>query len=278
MPNELNSINRRLFWTGTVFGAALLAAAAWSVSRVVTQHASIKQWVAHTREVIGVLDELLLQVQTAETGQRGYLLTGRESYLHPYESATSRIGPLLNRLAELTRDNPHQQQRIHRLRNACELKLNELKETVRLRRERGFGAAGDVVLTDRGREAMSQITAVLDEMLFEEDQLLKLRTDNSATVTRLLYQITAGLFVVTLLLLVVLLRLIRRVNKLQAGLVSVCAWTKHVRFNGDWVPVDVYLTERFGLNITHGISKKAADALMAENDLASESKGKASSA
>ena len=152
----------------------------------------------------------------------------------------------------------------------CEAKLAELQETVRLRRERGFSAASDVVLTDRGKEAMAQIVAVLEQMLAEENQLLAVRTENSTTVTRLLYQITGALFIVTAVLSILLLRLIFQVRKLQAGLVSVCAWTKQVRLHGEWVPVDTYLADRFGLNITHGISKKAAEKLLSETPVATD--------
>lgn len=265
MANELHKIHRRLYWIGAGIGAILLIAAAWSISRVVSQHSSVKRWVNHTREVIVQLDEILQLVQAAETGQRGYLLTGRETYLRPYETSVGQIGPSLDRLTELIRDNPPQQQRVEELRAAWSGKLSELQETLRVRRDRGFTAANDIVLGGRGQEAMSHITSVLAQMRNEEEALLKLRTEHSSVVTRLLYQITLILFVVTVGLSFALFRLIGRVKRLQAGLVSVCAWTKHVRLNGEWVPVDVYLADRFGLSITHGISEKAAKELLPDS-------------
>lgn len=51
-------------------------------------------------------------IKDAETGQRGYLLTGDKSYLEPYNQATAEIDRYIKQLQELTRDNANQQGRI----------------------------------------------------------------------------------------------------------------------------------------------------------------------
>ena len=113
--------------------------------------------VAHTHEVITSLAEMLSLVKDAETGQRGYLLTGTETYLEPYNSAVSRLDERLNHLLGLTRDQPEQRERLQGMEVTLRSKMAELAETLKLRRERGFDAALLVVKSDRGKQDMDRI-------------------------------------------------------------------------------------------------------------------------
>jgi CHASE3 domain sensor protein len=101
---------------------------------------------SHTYEVISQVEELLSRLKDAETGQRGYLITGEKKYLKPYNEAVQVLdGRTRGRLRELTKDNPEQQQRLDRLEPLVNAKLSELDETIRLRREQGFTAAQKMV-------------------------------------------------------------------------------------------------------------------------------------
>src|SRR5712672_225135 len=66
-------------------------------------------WVAHTHQVRTELADLLSQLKDAETGQRGYIITGDESYLAPYQAALGAIKGTLDDVRKLTVDNPDQQ-------------------------------------------------------------------------------------------------------------------------------------------------------------------------
>ena len=59
--------------------------------RNVEQQAEDAAWVAHTHEVISTLTKVLSAMQDAETGQRGFLITGDESYLAPYNSGIATV-------------------------------------------------------------------------------------------------------------------------------------------------------------------------------------------
>ncbi|WP_432574608.1 response regulator [Kineococcus sp. SYSU DK005] len=108
--------------------------------------------------------ELRVLLRDAERGQRGYLITGREYYLEPYDHAVERIRPAADALVAATAGTPDGAATGARLREAVEGKLAELSSTVRLRRERGFEAAQAVVGTDAGRTQMRRATAALDEL------------------------------------------------------------------------------------------------------------------
>jgi PAS domain S-box-containing protein len=142
---------------------------------------------AHTQEVLTALEALQSTVTDAETGQRGYVLTGKESYLGPYQEARASIPARLARLRSLTADNPVQQGRLPLLDGKVRAKLAELEETVELRRKEGIDAALAVVETDRGASLMSGIREIVASMKAEENRLLKLRvreSERSATVVQ----------------------------------------------------------------------------------------------
>jgi methyl-accepting chemotaxis protein len=145
--------------------------------RSVTQQTEAADWVAHTREVQNQLTQLLSNLQDAETGQRGYLITGVEGYLAPYTSGTALAEENRKHLAQLVADNPRQQARADALAPLIAEKLAELQQTIDVRKSRDFAAAQSIVLSDRGKKAMDAIRTLLQEMNSEEDDLLKKRTD-----------------------------------------------------------------------------------------------------
>jgi CheY-like chemotaxis protein/signal transduction histidine kinase/CHASE3 domain sensor protein len=122
------------------------------------------QKIVHSHEVIDALAELLSSAQDGETGQRGFLLTGDEKYLEPYNDAASTLPSQIDRIAQLTSDNPTQQARIAPLRQHVVAKLAELRETIELRRAHGEDVALAVVNTDRGKVEMDAIRAQLAAM------------------------------------------------------------------------------------------------------------------
>jgi CheY-like chemotaxis protein/signal transduction histidine kinase/CHASE3 domain sensor protein len=140
--------------------------------------------IQHSHEVIASLDDVLSTMQDAETGQRGFLLTGRDQYLAPYTEALERVGPELDSVKSLTRDNASQQERLVPLRRHVDAKLAELKQTIDLRRTTGIAAALAIVTTDRGKVEMDAIRAQLDLMQQEEARLRQARVDEMASAYR----------------------------------------------------------------------------------------------
>jgi len=142
------------------------------------------QWVEHTHTVQLTLTDLLSALQDAETGKRGYVITGEEHYLEPYQHALSRIESNFKESRELTRDNPAQQHRLDTLYPLITERLAELKEVINLRREKGFDAARQVVISGEGKNLMDSIRNILTEMLNEESSLLVKREGDSKAGSR----------------------------------------------------------------------------------------------
>jgi CheY-like chemotaxis protein/CHASE3 domain sensor protein len=123
---------------------------------------------AHTAEVQAQTETLLSILKDAETGQRGYLLTGREGYLAPFLDAKHLLPGEFSSLAALIGDDPGQRTRLETLKALAAEKIDELTETVELRRAGQADAALNLVLTDRGKNTMDRIRAVTEEMISTE--------------------------------------------------------------------------------------------------------------
>jgi len=135
----------------------ILLAMAWMFFRDWVQYRRASAEADHARGILDSVQRLFSTVQDAETGQRGYLLTGEEKYLEPYYLAIQLASgemAKLNSLLTRPQDRPDD---LPRLRGLLDEKLAELHRTIELRRSQGLQAALDVVLTDRGKQLMDQI-------------------------------------------------------------------------------------------------------------------------
>lgn len=136
-------------------------------------------WVEHTHLVRTNLSDLLLALTDAETGQRGYLITGNESYLAPYQSALVNIKKIFDDLHGLTTDNPQEQSRLDAIAPLIDGKLAVLRQTIDLRRTEGFDAALKIVQSDAGKIDMDKIRALAGQMNDLTAELLKRRSEEA---------------------------------------------------------------------------------------------------
>lgn len=144
-------------------------------------------WVRHTYQVLGGIKDLGIAVRRAESGQRGFLLTGDSDYLVPYNEAVGRIAVLELELQRLTDDSLVQQDRLRALAPLVRAKLAEMAQTLAVRRDSGSDAALRIVRSDLGRQLMRRIVAVLDGLTGEEQRLLEARladSDRTEALTR----------------------------------------------------------------------------------------------
>ena len=116
------------------------------------------------RAVLSLNETVLDRVRDAETGQRGFLSTGRPEYLAPYQSAISRLPSELNELAELLKQDSEQSKRFEQLQLLIDEKLAELRSTIELRESQQTAAALALVETDQGKQTMDRIRRVSDEL------------------------------------------------------------------------------------------------------------------
>ena len=140
------------------------------------RYAADLRWVTHTHQVLEKLDTLQIHLTDAETGQRGYIITGQEPYLEPYRDALGQIHQNLPELRELTADNPVQQRSLHRLEPLIATKLAILQDRIDVRKNEGLAAGAAAVKDGSGKQLMDQIRGLVATMKQEEDGLLVLRS------------------------------------------------------------------------------------------------------
>jgi signal transduction histidine kinase len=160
-------------------------------------------------EMQSTLHEALGLVADAETGQRGYLLTGKDEYLAPYNAAVPKLDGAFNRLRELLVQNGTAAQRdaLGRLNTLVGKKLSELEAAIALYKKDGTQAAQALLDTGIGKRAMDDIRAELDGMTAAQRRQLDEATSRWATdiaFARLGMQVMTA-FTVALLLVVWLL-------------------------------------------------------------------------
>src|SRR5882672_312257 len=187
---------------GVGFGVVLLIFVIVGVLsyRSTTQLIGASEWRQHTYKVLGQLDAVLSSLQDVETGQRGYLLTGDEKYLEPYQNGLGKIDASLKEVRRLTVDNPRQQSRLDTLEPLVKNRLALAKETIDVRRAGSAEGAVQIIKSGRGKAFMDEVRKVISEMKSEEDELLQTRSAEAQTnANRMQWTILVGMLVALVL-------------------------------------------------------------------------------
>ena len=151
----------------------ILASMLWTGMR---RSMDAERWVEHTYQVMGAAASVRSSLESAETSQRGYLLTGDDRYLEEYQSAVASEPGALAALRRLTIDNPAQQARLDEFDRQERIRLELLASGIEVGRRQGLAAGATVVRTGAGKESMDRLRAILDAVNDEERRLLDSRT------------------------------------------------------------------------------------------------------
>ncbi len=163
------------FVAGFILVTGLLASFVFLALKSTHEFTGAAATVDHSHQVITGLERLLSSANAAESGHRGYVLTGDPVYLEPYTQAQADIEQELSRLEALVSDNPEQVRWLGVLRPVITRKLASLSDNVELRRTQGFEAAVAVIRTGEGRDLMDGIRSAVMEMRRVETELLTVR-------------------------------------------------------------------------------------------------------
>ncbi len=129
--------------------------------------------VAKSNEVISLMDNIISSVKDAETGQRGYLLTGDEQFLDPYLGAKEGAIDLINQLSQETQDNAFYQTSIKKLREIVESRMKIIDKTIEIKRRGGNIGVADLL---NGKEYMDEARSLVKLIKKEENRLLLAQT------------------------------------------------------------------------------------------------------
>ncbi len=120
--------------------------------------------VAESQRVLLGLEEVVTQVQDAQRGQRGYVITGDERFLDIFHGAVERLPREIDDLRSLMVKEPLRQQQLKELERLVNESLEEFKEVIDARRRHGFAAAQQLVVAGEGRKAMVETRRLVTQM------------------------------------------------------------------------------------------------------------------
>ncbi|QGZ40159.1 signal transduction histidine kinase [Pseudoduganella flava] len=151
--------------------------------------------VEHSERVIGNAQELRKLTVDMETGMRGYLLTGEESFLAPYKLAKPKIETAVNTLNELVKDNPTQIDRLRNIRTQQQQWERAAEDMIRLRTTGGDYLS--VVRAQRGKVEFDELRSLFQTFIGTEERLRMDRADDAKTVT---YMTVVGFLTISLII------------------------------------------------------------------------------
>ena len=175
MPQRLSiSLRKKI---AAAFGSALLVLIVGGVSLVsVRQLVKANSLVERTHETIRLLSSVASEMVNAETGQRGYIITGDTAYLYPYTDSRQRVRKHLSALRLRTADNLRQARRLDTLNTLVDAHLADLSRSIDLRLTQGLDVAAREVRTNRAKLQMARVHGLIDRMSAEETRALEART------------------------------------------------------------------------------------------------------
>jgi PAS domain S-box-containing protein len=139
----------------------------WFGNRVLHAHGREEE----RREAISQLDQLVSTLKDAETGQRGFIITGDERYLQPYNDAVAWLPHYIERLNSLQQSGNRSD--IETITRLIQQKLAEVRETIELRRSAGLEAAAIVVRSNTGRDLMDELRAGVGRLRSQQTAALQ---------------------------------------------------------------------------------------------------------
>jgi signal transduction histidine kinase len=190
-------MNLPRFWTigivVLILAAVVNLGAMNAAERGFVELRNTADWVQHTQRVQNLIEHLLRLAVDAETGQRGYLLSGRDSQLERYVEARNEIPVSFEELRALTADNPVQVAQLVNVGTQLQARLDILERGIALRRANDDAALAEYQAGREGKIAMDTLRLALDGMATEERRI---HEERFAGFERSLLVIRWGFFLV----------------------------------------------------------------------------------
>ncbi|MEG4295263.1 CHASE3 domain-containing protein [Microcoleus sp. Pol11C1] len=183
------------------------------------------EWQTHTYVVKTNLQALEKDLVDAETGQRGFIFAGKEEFLEPYNNGQVAFYTTVNATKELIKDNPEQVKNLEQVEKLGQQKLDELAESISLKRAGKEPELRDLVLSGKGKIFMDEIRDKLAEMLKVEDNLLVQRTKVAKQSEQLAAIVSIGGTIVAVvfgsfIVLFIFAKIIRPINQVANTIAS----------------------------------------------------------
>jgi CHASE3 domain sensor protein len=245
-----------------IIGPLLIGTILFIVSRrIYADHRESMNLLKQSYEDRDQLNGLRDDLDDLQAGETGFLLTGDQSYLGAHQVSYDDISVRLAGLNVLYAAHSDQLGRLQRLQPLVEAKLAEYRDVTMLKKSGQDDKALQVANGDGRTPIIDQIRSIIAEMQAAEDRLLADRKRTNETKLNASDAVSTGLLFLSATVIIYSGVLVLRIRQLQS-IITICAWTQKVNYNGKWMPMEDFLWRRFGVKVSHGISEEAFEGVM----------------
>jgi CHASE3 domain sensor protein len=217
----------------------------------------LKQSYEDRERLNGLRDDL----DELQAGETGFLLSGDQSYLRTHQFSYDDTSVRLNYLNTLYTKRPAQLERWQRLRPLVEAKLAQYREVTSLKKSGQDDKALQLANGNGQTSVIDEIRSIIAEMQLAEDGMLSDRKRANEAKLDTSDALSTGLLFLSATVVIYAGVLVLRIRQLQS-IITICAWTQRVNFNGKWMPMEDFLWRRFRVKVSHGISEEAFEGVM----------------
>jgi signal transduction histidine kinase len=192
------------------FGCAVLVLllSAIATYEAISRLQSSERWVAHSYQVQAALGDIDAAISKAGRARNSFLATQKPEFLTEFQEAIPQVQPTLQRLADLTKDNPRQERLALSLKEATNHRMALFQQAVALRQSSPNDAAGQKEISAHDLALAFEKASAMDQMRDEEQRLLQQRTLTSNRLFSLTVLTLAAAFILALVLFSVHYRLL----------------------------------------------------------------------
>lgn len=192
------SLKRWLGFVGVALVVLSLGVIGFELAREFERSREIRQGVEKSHETRAQIERVFSLLQDAETGQRGFIITGDERFLEPYDVAETNLDEQISRLEGLYGGDAARSQDMVDLRALVARKQATLTEGIQTRQQQGRDAALAFVASGSGKAAMDAIREEIDRMVAVEAEALREVTSRADRRTRSTETLVGVLFLLLL--------------------------------------------------------------------------------
>ena len=240
-----------------IIGPLLIGGILFIVSkRIYADHRTSMNLLKQSYEDRERLNRLRDDLDELQAGETGFLLTGDQSYLRAHQSSYDDISVRLADLSWLYETHPAQSERWKRLIPLIKAKLAQYREVTSLKKSGQDDKALQLANGDGHTTIIDQIRSIIAEKQVSEDGVLADRRHANEAKLDASDAVSTGLLFLSATVIIYAGVLVLRIRQLQS-IITICAWTQKVNFNGKWMPMEDFLWRRFRVKVSHGISEEA---------------------
>jgi CHASE3 domain sensor protein len=261
MNGGSSHFNRRFLQVSFIVVPILIAGVLFFLSH--------RMYVTQKRGLNSIRERVLLQSQLSGiigdmermgSSSRGYFLTGDEFRLVPYQLSLGDVAIRFGALRYLGSDDQETTASIARLRSLVDARISELNSQIALMRA-GADQQGTASTINRDLSLVQPVTELLSGMSQRQSRLLLQQRSAHDSEVDIREMLSVVLLFVSAAVVIVSGVLLLRIRELQS-IITICAWTQRVNFNGKWMRMEEFLWERFRVKVSHGISEEAFEGVM----------------